>query len=268
MKIVLFLGKLALKLALLLVLLLICAIIGWGLHIHYTTPELPSFETFKNELQEKQDSAYPWVSFDELPQELVLFTVGTDPSVWEQASWLDVAQSRICLQLWMKKGTYKNIRIPLKYDSTTPFLIDYIYWDKNITPKNKIKNLFYHCAHVADLNHQWSKPQQVETYLNSVYFELPSQPNGIYAAANIYFNKQPKNLTVSESAIIHALRFIPTLKKGSAEKLEQAACLLLKEYSIPQAEQLCSHLPKLAEEAIKRRNDYIDNILKPNANEP
>ncbi len=81
---------------------------------------------------------------------------------------------------------------------------------KNITKKDEIKyeRKIQEILEAIYLEKNYSKEQIIEGYLNIVYFG--SGANGIQAAANTYFNKDVKDLTLVESAAIVGITKNPT----------------------------------------------------------
>ena len=72
-----------------------------------------------------------------------------------------------------------------------------------------------------------SKNQILENYLNIAAFGHGAY--GIYAASQVYFNKEPKDLTLEEAALLAALpkapsAFDPVTETGRPEALERRNC--------------------------------------------
>lgn len=250
------------KAALFLLFLVIAVIIAWAVYIQCTKPDLPSFEMLKKDLLVKINATPDeWVTFDELPKELSQFEINRiDHTFWEPSSWIDVTGSRVCFNLFSRfvkqQGNVQTRDYLLR-------LIDQLgYVDWHTVSKSKIKNQFYYCSLNVDLDRQWTKQQQLEIYFNSIYMGLPDK-NGIYNAAHFYFEKQPKDLTPSESAILHALQISPG-RLARTKEVEQSACTTLKENAIPQAEKLCEALPELVQKAVTQKNEYIESIQPQN----
>ena len=74
----------------------------------------------------------------------------------------------------------------------------------NVNWERKIKEIFLS----LELEKRYSKKKILELYLNQVYFGGGAY--GIHSAARIYFNKGPKDLTLSESALIAGLIQAPS----------------------------------------------------------
>lgn len=68
----------------------------------------------------------------------------------------------------------------------------------------KIKDAYYGII----LNRQLSKEQILEAYLNTIY--LGSGAHGVQAAAQVYFSKDAKDLTIAESALIAGITKYPS----------------------------------------------------------
>jgi membrane peptidoglycan carboxypeptidase len=74
-----------------------------------------------------------------------------------------------------------------------------------------------------------SKPQILENYLNIAAFGHGAY--GIYAASQVYFNKEPKDLTLEEAALLAALpkapsSFDPVTEEGRPQALERRNWIL------------------------------------------
>lgn len=78
------------------------------------------------------------------------------------------------------------------------FPLSEINWER------KIKEIFLS----LEIDKQYSKEKVLELYLNQVYFGAGA--HGIHSAAQVYFKKGPKDLTLSESALIAGLIQAPS----------------------------------------------------------
>ncbi|MEU4245172.1 transglycosylase domain-containing protein [Actinoplanes sp. NPDC026619] len=97
--------------------------------------------------------------------------------------------------------TMQYIRLSLEYSATDPKDVVAASQD---TPKRKITEMKY----ALQLEKQLSKKQILERYLNIAPFGNGAY--GIYAASQIYFNKNPKDLDVAEAALLTGLVKAPT----------------------------------------------------------
>ena len=78
----------------------------------------------------------------------------------------------------------------------------YLSNEKTLTRKTK------EIAYALELERKYSKDQILEMYLNHIYFG--SGAYGIQAAAQEYFGKDAKNLTIAESALLAGLPKAPS----------------------------------------------------------
>lgn len=137
------------------------------------------------------------------------------------------------------------LRIPTKGGSTlTQQLVKNITGDKKQTPTRKIKEIVQSLA----LERKMTKDQVLELYLNTIY--LSRGCNGVQTAAQAYFNKQLKDLTLAECALIAGItqypsRFDPYLNmEASVNKRNTVLSEMLRQGYISQAE----HDKAIAEE--------------------
>ncbi|MEV4412672.1 transglycosylase domain-containing protein [Catellatospora sp. NPDC049609] len=96
--------------------------------------------------------------------------------------------------------TMQYVRLSISYSATTAQEVVDATED---TAWRKIREMRYALA----IEEQLSKDQILEGYLNTAYFG--NRAYGIFAAAKVYFDKQPKDLTVAEAAFIAALVKFP-----------------------------------------------------------
>ena len=78
------------------------------------------------------------------------------------------------------------------------FPLSEVNWER------KIREIFLS----LEIDKKYSKEKVLELYLNQVYFGAGA--HGIHSAAQVYFNKGPKDLTLSESALIAGLIQAPS----------------------------------------------------------
>ncbi len=91
----------------------------------------------------------------------------------------------------LKSGGYKEGASTISQQ-----LIKNTHLNNNKTFKRKINEMLL----AKELEKNYSKKEILEMYLNTIYFGRNAY--GIETAANVYFNKSAKDLTVSESAIL------------------------------------------------------------------
>jgi membrane peptidoglycan carboxypeptidase len=97
--------------------------------------------------------------------------------------------------------TMQYVRMSLAYSATNPKEVVDATKD---TPKRKITEMKY----ALQVEKELSKQQILERYLNIAPFG--NQTYGIYAASRVYFKKDPKDLTIAESALLAGMVKAPT----------------------------------------------------------
>ncbi len=118
--------------------------------------------------------------------------------------------------------TMQYVRQALKYTATTPQqLLDATRQDAG----RKIREMHY----ALQLEKRLNKQQILERYLNISYFG--HQAYGIHAAAQVYFNTTPANLTLAQAALLAGLvksptDYDPTTPDGLAKALQRRSYVL------------------------------------------
>jgi membrane peptidoglycan carboxypeptidase len=118
--------------------------------------------------------------------------------------------------------TMQYVRLALEYSATTPKeVIDATIDD----PNRKIREVRYALA----LEKQFTKEEILERYLNVAPFG--NGAFGVYAAAQFYFGKVPKDLTLAEAALLAGLvkgptGYNPLTTSGRPKALERRAYVL------------------------------------------
>lgn len=134
------------------------------------------------------------------------------------------------------------------------------------TLSRKIKEAFY----TIQIERKYSKNKILEGYLNSLYFGHGL--TGIYNASKYYFNKEPNELTIAESAMIAGICNAPSIYSPNINeyKAKQRQRLVLyqmliqnyisqKEYQQALNEELKYYLKK---EDKTNFNYYKDSVIK------
>ena len=78
-----------------------------------------------------------------------------------------------------------------------------------LTPEQSFSRKAEEVLLAVNIERHFSKDKIMELYLNTIYFG--SNFYGIYAASEGYFGKEPKNLTLGESAMLAGLPNAPSL---------------------------------------------------------
>ncbi len=113
--------------------------------------------------------------------------------------------------------TMQLVKMSLAYSATTPQEVVDATED---TTTRKVTEMKY----AMQLEKELTKPQILERYLNAAPFGNGSY--GVYAASQVYFSKQPKDLTIAEAALLASMvkapsGFDPTTPKGYPRALER-----------------------------------------------
>lgn len=121
--------------------------------------------------------------------------------------------------------TMQLVRMSLTFTST-PQNVLHATEDTNA---RKLREVRYAIA----LEQRMTKDQILENYLNTAYFGLRSY--GIYAASQVYFNKEPKDLSLSQTAYLVGLVKFP----GDQDKVEKrAAAVVRRDYILTEMQDL------------------------------
>jgi membrane peptidoglycan carboxypeptidase len=118
--------------------------------------------------------------------------------------------------------TMQYVRQALEYSATTPQQIVDATSD---TPQRKVREMKFAVA----LEKELTKQQILERYLNIAPFGNGAY--GIYAAAEVYFNVDPKHLTLDQAALLASLvkaptAFDPTKRSGESQALQRRTYVL------------------------------------------
>jgi membrane peptidoglycan carboxypeptidase len=106
--------------------------------------------------------------------------------------------------------TMQLVRMSLAYSATSP---QEVVDATKKTPERKLTEMKY----ALQLEKELTKQQILERYLNMAPFG--NRAYGIYAASQVYFSKQPKDLTIAQAALLAGMvkaptSFDPTTAKG------------------------------------------------------
>ncbi len=139
------------------------------------------------------------LTFDEMPQSMKQAMVAAE----NRTFWTDPG---ISLRGMIRSAWVIARGGELQGGSTiTQQYIKILYLNSEQTLTRKFKELFL----AYKINDQMTKEQILEGYLNTIYFGRGAY--GIQAASKAYFNKNAKNLTVPEAAVLAAVVNNPSL---------------------------------------------------------
>lgn len=149
-------------------------------------------------LSEDRNTVY--LSYDEIPQNVInAFVAIEDRSFWTNAG-IDVKGiGRVCVEAVKTQG--KEVH---GASTITQQLARNIFLSADVTLDRKLKEM----AIALELTKKYTKEQIMEFYVNNIYFA--NGYYGIEAAAEGYFGKQAKDLTLSETCYLCAIPNSPT----------------------------------------------------------
>jgi membrane peptidoglycan carboxypeptidase len=137
--------------------------------------------------------------------------------------------------------TMQLVKMSLAYSATTPQEVIDATEDTNTRKVTEIK-------YAMQVEKELTKQQILERYLNAAPFGNGSY--GVYAASQVYFKKQPKDLTIAESALLASMvkapsGFDPTTTSGYPKALDR------RNWVIGNMRDLGHITPQAAADAIK-----------------
>lgn len=147
-----------------------------------------------------------WVSYDQIPQDLVHAAVAIEDKTFYTNSGVN----------WKRTiGAFANMFLQMKDNfggsTITQQLIKNVTGEDDVTVKRKILEIF----RALELNDNYSKETIMENYLNHIY--LGENCYGVYTASYTYFGKHVSQLSLAECASLIGItnnpsRYDPYLK--------------------------------------------------------
>lgn len=168
-------------------------------------------------LSEDRDAVY--LDYDEIPQNVINAFVAIEDRTFWTNSGIDIKGiGRVCLDAVKTKG--KEVH---GASTITQQLARNIFLSSDVNLDRKLKEM----AISLELTKKYTKEQIMEFYVNNIYFA-----NGYYgveAAAEGYFGKQAKDLTLSETCYLCAIPNSPTYydPRESPERAKKRRDLIL-----------------------------------------
>lgn len=181
------------------------------------------------------------VKFDELPQHLIDALIATEDERFYQHSGIDARGTLRAVFKLGSKGGASTISQQLAKN-----LFHGSEGSKNILMRvlQKVKEWII----AVKLERQYTKDEILAHYLNTVDFV--SNAYGIRSAANVYFGKEPKNLTVEESAVLVGMlqapsKYNPRFHPERAQNRRNVVLgqMVKNEYLEPAAKDLLAQKP-------------------------
>lgn len=172
-----------------------------------------------------------WVDYDNIPQDMRDALVAVEDKRFWEHDGVD----------WQRTlGSFINLFVPI-YHSNAGGSTIHQQLIKNVTGDNayrvdrKIREIFRALA----LNKSYTKEQVMEAYLNTVYYS--NNCYGVQAAANVYFGKDVKDLSLAECASIIGITQFPgkydpfVHPEYNKQRQEDVLYLMLEQEKIDQA---------------------------------
>ena len=95
---------------------------------------------------------------------------------------------------------------PTRYGGST--ITQQLIKNALLTPEKSVQRKYQELILAYEVERRYSKDAILEMYLNSIYYG--SGAYGIKEASEVYFKKQPSNLSLSESALLASLPQAPS----------------------------------------------------------
>lgn len=192
-----------------------------------------SFELFtiNNELYFQGSGGKEWVNIDKISPYLIKATINMEDKKFYQHHGFDILRIGKALLNNIKKG-----KIVEGASTITQQYAKNLYLDFDKTFKRKIDELWY----TIQIETHYSKDEILEGYLNTINYGHGMY--GIKNASNFYFNKEPADLTLAESAILSNIpkspsNYSPINNYEIAKKRQERTLkMLLDDEVITQAE--------------------------------
>jgi membrane peptidoglycan carboxypeptidase len=143
--------------------------------------------------------------------------------------------------------TMQYVRLSITYAATNPNDVLNAAVDTNA---RKLREVKYALA----IEKKLTKDQILEGYLNIAYFG--NHAYGVYAASQVYFGKEPKNLTAAEAAFLAGLvkspsAYNPVRDDGSTDPQSFTDGKARRDWVIGQMKEIGAISPEQADEALK-----------------
>lgn len=141
--------------------------------------------------------------------------------------------------------------------------------DDDVRVDRKVREIF----HALALESVYSKEQIIEAYLNTI--SLGNNTNGVQAAANLYFDKDVKDLTLAQSAAIVSItqnptRYNPFVRPENLKVRQEYALsnmleqnlITKEEYDEAMAEELVIATETAPEKINSQQNWFVDQVIE------
>ncbi len=198
-----------------------------------------------------------WISIDEIPKHVQNAAIAAEDKRFKSHNGVD----------W-RRTIFATVNEVLRFtdnrqggSTITQQLIKNITKEDEVRVERKIKEIFS----ALNLEKEYSKDEILEAYLNTIH--LGNNTNGIQAAANLYFDKDAKDLTLAEAASIIAITQYPvyynpfSYPENNKDRQEYILSEMLKAGFISKEE----HDAAVAEELVFQEEKYYETITATNS---
>ncbi len=152
----------------------------------------------KNNLVSSDSLYYEYCSIQEVSENLIHAVISIEDKDFYKHPGISIP--RIFSSIYQN---FKNNSIVSGASTITQQYIKNTYFTNEKTFTRKINEI----AYALELEKKYTKDQIMEAYLNTVLFG--SNIYGVKMAARYYFDKEPKNLTINEAAILAGMIQLP-----------------------------------------------------------
>lgn len=199
------------------------------------------------------------IPLDALPEHVYMAFVAVEDKRFFQHDGIDARRVLGAFVHNVKSGRYKEGASTISQQ-----LIKNTHLNNGKNFKRKINEMLL----ARELEKAYSKREILEMYLNTIYFGRNAY--GIETAANVYFNKSAKDLTVSESAALAGMvkapnTYAPDKNLDKCRERRNTVLKLMTEQNIiTQEECATAQNSEIAYSADKkgRRNSYSNEVMK------
>lgn len=197
----------------------ILVLLGGGLYVYKTLQQVPNV-TEKALRSDSSSNMYAadgtliwtsaeykrkYVEFEDIPEEYINLLLATeDTEFYKHKGFSPKGLMNAGVSLVLSKLGKGEVRGGSGIDQQLIKLSVFSTSEKDRTVDRKVKELFL----AMQLNHNYSKDQILEYYVNKIY--LGESAYGIQTIANVYYNKNLNELNLSQLAIIAGLGQAPS----------------------------------------------------------
>jgi len=145
------------------------------------------------------------VSLTDVPQDLIDAFIAIEDERYEEHNGIDIKRTAGAIFSWVKtggKGTYGGSTI-------TQQLVKNVTNDKASKGSAGVLRKIREWGRALMLERELTKDQIMELYLNTICFA--NSTYGVKEASNLYFSKNPEELTLAECALLAGIPNRPTL---------------------------------------------------------